>query len=67
MLKKCFQHIHLYPEKQAEECPVQEIQPAAVLHQVIQVVQGREVAAAKYRETFAKHPLLPNFCVRLKL
>ena len=48
MLKKCFQHLHLYPGKQAEECPVREILPAAVLHQAMQVVPGLEVVAAKY-------------------
>lgn len=48
MLKKCFQHLHLYPEKQAEECPVRVIPPAVVLHQVMQVVPGREAVAAKH-------------------
>jgi len=49
MLKKCFRHLHLYPEKQAEECPVQEIPPAAVLHKVMQVVPGLEVVVARWR------------------
>jgi hypothetical protein len=49
MLKKCFLHLHLYPEKQTEECPAREILPAAVLRQVMQVVPDREVVAGKYR------------------
>jgi hypothetical protein len=49
MLKKCFQHLHLYPEKQTEECPVQEILPAAVLLQAMQVATDREVVAGKCR------------------
>ena len=48
MLKKCFQRLHLYPEKQTQECPVQEILPAAVLHQAMQVVPDQEVVAGKY-------------------
>jgi hypothetical protein len=57
MLKKCFQHLHLYPEKQAAECPAREIPPAAVLHQAMQIAPDQAVVAAKYRETFEKRPL----------
>ncbi len=64
MLKKCFQHLHLYPEKQAEECPVRVIPPAVVLHQVMQIARDQEVVVAKYRETFADKRRLRNtpFC-----
>ena len=48
MLKKCFQHLHLYPEKQITECRAWVIPPAAVLHQVMQIARDREVVAAKY-------------------
>jgi hypothetical protein len=47
MLKKCFRHLHLYPERQAEECPVQEILPVAVLHPVMQVAPDQEVVAGE--------------------
>jgi len=57
MLKKCFRHLHLYPEKQAAKCPAREIPPAAVLHQAMQIARDREVVVAKYRETFEKRPL----------
>ena len=48
MLKKCFRHLHLYPERQTEECPARVIQPAVVLHQVMQIAPDLEVVAAKY-------------------
>ncbi len=49
MLKKCFRHLHLYPEKQAAECPVWVIPPAVDLHQAMQIAPGREVVVAKWR------------------
>jgi hypothetical protein len=48
MLKKCFRHLHLYPERQMEECPARVIPPAVVLHQVMQIAPDLEVVAAKY-------------------
>jgi len=49
MLKKYFQHPHLYPGKQAQECQAREILPAAVLHPAMQDAPDREVVAGKYR------------------
>ena len=48
MLKKCFRHLHLYPEKQAAECPVWVIPPAVDLHQAMQIAPDLEVVVVKY-------------------
>ena len=47
-VKKCFRHLHLYPEKQAAECLVWVIPAAVDLHQATQIVQDQAVVAAKY-------------------
>lgn len=47
MLKKCFRHLHLYPEKQTEECPVWGILPAVDLRQAMQIAPDLEVVVVK--------------------